>query len=169
MAAEYFDTLLEMVNRWKALLLLISVPVSVLSTFSSCYGWHVHFSLCPALNLSHEIFPLFCVLFVWYNSVDAGYILFFFFFILMALLHEIFYKSLQMNTFIHQNVFLPFTALSPNTWLSTHLTSSAHEMRNILCDSPVNTAIISSYTLRAQTLEDCVVTGDRSLYILHYF
>jgi hypothetical protein len=74
MSAEDFDTLLKMVNRWKALLLLISVPLPVLSSFSSGYGWHVHFLLCPALNLSHEIFPLFCVLFVLHHSVDAGYV-----------------------------------------------------------------------------------------------
>jgi len=78
MSAEDFDTLLKMVNRWKALLLLISVPLLILSSFSSGYGWHVHFSLCPALNLSHEIFPLFCVLFVLHNSVDAGYIYIYF-------------------------------------------------------------------------------------------
>ena len=155
MSAEDFDTLLKMVEMWKALLLLISVPVPVLSSFSSDYGWHVHFCVCPALNLSREIFPLFCVLFVLHSSVDAGYIFFSENF-LVALYMTYFTKVCKWTLFVQQNVFLTCTALTPNPWPSTHVTSSAHEMRIVLCDSPVNTDIIFCYTLRAQILEDCV-------------
>ena len=76
MSAEDFDTPLKMVKMWKALLVLISVPVPILSSFSSGYAWHAHISVCPALNLSHEIFPLFCVLFVLHSSVDTGFFFF---------------------------------------------------------------------------------------------
>ena len=144
-----------MINRWKALLLLLAVPLPVLSSFPLGYGWHVHFSVCLSLNLSHEIFPLFYVLFVLHNGVDAGCTHIYFFF--SEHFWWLFYMTYLMKVckwthFIQQNVFVTCTALTPNTWLSTHLTSSAHEMRIVLCDSPVNTDIIFSYTLRAQML-----------------
>jgi len=63
--------------------------------------------------------------------------------------------------FIQLNVFITCTVLTPNTWLSTHLTSSAHEMSIILCDSPVNTDIIFSCTLRAQMLRTVLVFINR--------
>jgi len=168
MWAEDFDTLLKMVNRWKALLLVLSVPVPVLSSFRLGYGWHVHFSVCPLQKISHEIFPLFCVLFVLHSSVDAGYIyisinmyIYIYIYICIFLFFEnflwLFYmtyltKVCKWTHFIQQNVFITYTALTPNTWLNTHITSSAHEMRIVFCDSPVNTDIIFSYTLRAQML-----------------
>jgi len=166
MSAEDFDTLLKMVNRWKALLLLLSVAVPVLSSFQLGYGWHVHFSVCPSQNLSHEIFPLFCVLFVLHSSMDAGYIYIYIYILFYENFWWLFYMTYLTNVckrthFIQLNVFITCTVLTPNTWLSTHLTSSAHEMSIILCDSPVNTDIIFSCTLRAQMLRTVLVFINR--------
>jgi len=154
MSDEDFDTLLKKVKNWNKLFFLISVPVPVLSSFSSGYGWHVHFCVCPALNLSHGIFPLFCVLFVLHSSVDAGYFFFWKSFGGSFTWHILQKFANELSLYIECVSHLP--ALTPNPWLSTHLASSADEMRMVLCDSPVNTDIIFSYTLRAQIFEDCV-------------
>jgi len=76
-------------------------------------------------------------------------------------------KVCKWTHFIQQNVFVTCTALTPNTWLSTYLTSSAHEMRIVLCDSPVNTDIIFSYTLRAQMLRTVLVFINRWQEFIH--
>ena len=76
--------------------------------------------------------------------------------LLVSLLHDIFYKSLQMNTLCITECVSHLPALTPNPWLSTYLASGADEMKMVLCDSPVNNDIIFSYTLRAQIFEDCV-------------
>lgn len=112
------------------------VIMSLLFSFYLGYAWHACISVHPSLNLLHEIFPLFCVLFVLYSSVDAGYIFLIFWWLFYV---TYFTKVCKWTLFVQQNMFLSCTALTANTWLSTHLTSSAYEMRIILCDSPMNT------------------------------
>jgi hypothetical protein len=113
----------------------------------------VHFCVCTALILSHEIFPLFCVLFVLHSNVNAGYIFFFLFFFGGSFTWHILQKSTNEHPLFNR-----MCSSHSLPWLHdwAPITSSAHEMRIILCDSPVNTDVIFCYTLRAQILEDCV-------------
>lgn len=124
MSAEDFDTPLKTAIKWKALLSLISVP---LPFFWGEGG--------PALDLSHEIFPLFCVLFVY----------------LAVWMQDNFYRSFgDVFTWHFIKVCrwtLLFNRMCSSRALPWLLTldwapishSTAHEMRIILCDLPVNT------------------------------
>jgi len=98
---------------------------------------------------------------VWMQYIYIYVFLFFFENFLWLFYMTYLTKVCKWTHFIQQNVFITYTALTPNTWLNTHITSSAHEMRIVFCDSPVNTDIIFSYTLRTQMLRTVLVFINR--------